>query len=468
MATTKVFIGLDLGSSRIKAMAQSERGETGLASRPTPWQGVQLDPELVSQVALGVCHESVDCFGNSAEVAAIGVTSMAESGIWVDAEGPLAPLTSWQDESRTQDLYRRFAQNFDLMEIYKRTGVVASPKFSLFRAMIDAGTRPASARTWFQLADWIIYRWTRGACVSHANLAARTMAMNWRTAKWDDDLLSYAGLSAQNFPEIVTTPVSAGRIRLDSASPLDGVPVVHAGMDHAAAYLGANLPLGVALDSSGTAEPWVVEEAQPILTQTALEAGMVWAPNITASGYSGLLPTPAGGAAERWARRLFGEGAIDDEARPLPEFEAQGFMRSQARLLQVGPATEPADFYQAVLVGVAQSLNQRLDDLRCITGRAMQDVAFVGGAVSHQSWSDLRQKTISANLWALSRAEIGAEATALGAIQAARMAMAEPLRGGDNVWRNLTTNQIATPPWLLPAGENTVHSQNHQWETGGI
>ena len=444
MGSMRAWVGLDLGTSRVKAMAWSDAGHLTMAARPTPWHGSRLDGEELSRLGMAACEESVRQIPAPVTVAALGIASMGEAGLWVGPNGPSGPVVGWQDESATQDAYERFLHTWDTDRIYQRTGVVASAKFGLFRAMVGPRPSPSEPRTWLQVADWIVYRWTGGARVTHANLAARMMAVDWRRAAWDAEVLEFAGMFVRDLPEIVTAPTIAGQVQAGVSSLLQGASVVHAGQDHAAAYYGAGLPMGVALDSSGTAEPWVIEETRPVLSAVAFKEGIVWARNLAGTGFSGLLPTPAGGAAERWAHGLWG-GEAERPRHPRGlYFDAEGFMRGRAQFIGIGPAVGAADLYDAVLFGVTASIDRKLRALREITGRELREAAWVGGAISHPRWTEIRKAHICARLWALE----AKEATALGALLAAMAAEGDAgAPHPPRVWRRIDTGGVETPPW---------------------
>jgi sugar (pentulose or hexulose) kinase len=321
------------------------------------------------------------------------------------------------------------------------TGIRPSAKVSLFRMMVQPhdGER---GRVWLQVADWLIYRWSRGARVTHANLAARTMALDWNRRAWSSNLLSFAEVSERDLPEILFAPVVAAHFR-DGPKNFLGSALVHAGQDHACAYYGARLPSGVAMDSSGTAEPWVIEETRPILTAESWAQGMMWAPSVSGSGYSGLLPTPGGGAAERWAREVFGRGS-GLSVKPAVVFDPDGFGDGLARFSGVGRATRADEFYDAVLVGLADALGHKLNALRKICGRPLKEVAWVGGAVRHRQWAEMRSSRMGAKLWAH---EMG-EAAALGALLAAAAALGHESMVPTWRWLTVPEGDPGQPDWL--------------------
>ncbi len=439
MKATRAWIGVDVGTSRIKALAWSDSGELRLAACETPWQHRRLDGEVLARITLKTVLDSVDPWGPGVSIAAVGVTSMGEAGLWVDRRGPCGPVVGWQDEQDTREAYAQFQAHFDRAAVFAQTGIAASPKFGLFRMAVQPRSGPEA--TWLQVADWLIYRWSGGIRITHANLAARTMALDWRTRSWKADLLEFASATAANLPEVHRRPEAVANFQADGGDHrLHSSILAHAGHDHASAYYGARLPQGVALDSSGTAEPWVLQANSPVLSAEALHHGMMWAPSVSGEGLVGLLPTPAGGAAERWARSVFGQAVGDPGG---VEFQPEGFGQGRALFRGLGPDVRPDMLYEAVLTGVADSLGAGLQALRRIAGEPFADVAWTGGAVAHQRWTEIRVARIGARLWALEPSE----AAALGALRAAVAADPAASWAPSLRWRDVSGASGGAPPW---------------------
>lgn len=431
---TTVWMGVDIGTSRVKAVARTSTGDLAFGSVPTPWDGVSLDPGRLDDAVLACVRSALSEAGAPLRVAAVGVCSMGEAGLFVGPKGPLGPIAAWQDISLTAPLFRAFRAEFAPEAVFEATGIAPQPKFGLFR-MRAAGT--PGPRTWLQAADYVIWALSGGARVTHANLAARTMAYAWNAGAWADDLLAWAGCGPENLPELVFAPGVHARVR-DDWPELRGAALVHAGQDHGAAYYGSGLPLGYALDSSGTAEPWVYGAAAPVLSPEALSAQMMWAPAVGGEGFSGLLPNAGGGAAERWAARSFGEGVRS--GRDRVRFDPGGWAEGSATFSGVSAETGPGGLYQAVLEGVVDALQGGLGNLRKISGAELADVAWCGGAVCHQPWTAVRHERIPARLWAMHPHE----GSLLGALRAAMAAVGEPW-DGIVTWRGPGGGD---PPWM--------------------
>lgn len=435
----RAWAGLDVGTSKIKAVAWAPDSAEPLsfAESSTPWAQGVLDPMKLMDVVHTILGQSVDRLGPSVSLAAIGITSFGEAGLFVDGDGSLGPMVGWQDLSQTAVIYRRFAQEFNRMQVFSTTGIAPSAKFGLFRMVAQSS---GSGGLWLQAADFVAYALTGGARVTHANLAARTMAYDFRRRDWDPQLLAWAKMRPDQLPQVLFQPEVAGRWQ-QVPWPDSPALVVHAGQDHGAAYYGARLPLGQVLDSSGTAEPWVLGLNAPILTEASLAAGMMWAANADDTGYLGLLPNPGGGAAERWARGIFGTETQSAETGDL-RFHAEGFLEGQASFSGMSANTTAGGFYFAVLDGVAEAMGANLGRLRDIAQLPLADVAWCGGAVHHPAWTAIRRRRISSRIWTL----IPAEGALMGALRAALAAS----RAGYELPIEFTgpESEVGRPQWI--------------------
>lgn len=427
-------MGVDIGTSRVKAVARAASGDLFFGAVATPWEGAALDPGRLQDAVLQAVAEALAGIGSTSRVRALGVCSMGEAGLFVGPRGPTGPIGAWQDTSRTAAGFQAFREEFSPEAAFRVTGVAPQPKFSLFRMRADA---PAGDRVWLQVADYVIWALSGGARVTHANLAARTMAYAWESRSWADDLLTWAGVGRDHLPEIVFAPAAHARIRHGPAE-LRGADLVHAGQDHGAAYYASSLPPGWALDSSGTAEPWVYGARVPILTAQALNAQMMWAPAVSGDGFSGLLPNAGGGAAERWAARCFGRGERDDGDGA--RFDPSGWADGRAVFVGVGDRTSPGGLYTAVLEGLADGIGQGLAALREISGATLADVGWCGGAAAHTRWAAIRRGRIPARLWTMEPRE----GSVLGALRAAMAVAGEPW-DGVVAWRG--PGGEPHPPW---------------------
>ena len=145
-----VFLGIDIGTSVIKAVAVRADGEIlgvgryAYAPSRYPDGRVEHDPEsywsgaclaardALAAAAAGVAKPGDADLGGKAglEVAAIGLTGMAPSTVFVDANGePLGPSPIWQD-MRARDEVAQFCAAVTPDFVRRTTGMIPSPSFS--------------------------------------------------------------------------------------------------------------------------------------------------------------------------------------------------------------------------------------------------------------------------------------------------------------------------------------------------
>ena len=392
-----VYLGLDIGTTHVKAMAWSPQGLWAQASRLTPWSGTHahiLDPDAIYHASIGVLLQALDGISPRARAAAIGIAGMGEAGLYIDGAGrPYGPIVGWQDVSQTTVLLARLLRSYDAAALFRRTGMSPDPKFGLLRMMAQRPEPGPQPRFWLQTAEWIGFRLT-GSRATHASLAARTMAYNLEAEHWDDELLAWADVRRATLPEVHRSAVSAGRVRAVSAR-LDGAEAVVAGHDHGVAAYGAGLPDGALLNSSGTAETLVVHRSEPLWSDAARELGVMWQPAVSdVPQVAGIFPTEGGGAAELWARNVL---AVNLE-RAMPHssghvaFRPHGFAVGRAAWQNIGPQTTADELYQAVLEGLAAHVDERATAVERVLGADFTQILATGGGWRHPWWPEVRRR----------------------------------------------------------------------------
>lgn len=240
-ADAVLALGIDVGSTNTKAALvaiDDTVRELEVRTVPTPADA----NDLVDAV-----RRLVD--GLAPRAGAIGIASMAETGVALDAAGrPLTPLLRW-DGARGATDSAALAERFGA-ELFRRTGVPPGPKTPLATWAWLRRTRPAlfgAMRRWAGVAELAAFALTGRHTTDHT-LAGRTGAYRLPTAGtmagWDDEILDAVGLHEGMLP-VVGAP----------ASTEEGVPVVVAGHDHSVGAFAAGLRApGDVADSVGTAE----------------------------------------------------------------------------------------------------------------------------------------------------------------------------------------------------------------------
>jgi xylulokinase len=312
-------IGVDIGSTTTKASlvaispsrssaATSQVDELATLSSPTPASA----QAVVALVAAFLAELARD-----ARPAAIGIASMAETGVPLDRDDtPLADLVRWDGARGAGEIPQLFAE----------TGVPATPKAPL----VTWQRSDFSMTRWAGVADFVALALT-GELVTDHTLAGRTMAYRLPEAgaelsrAFDADLLALAGMHPGQAPEVRLHgdrwPVmSAAGASLSGV--LAGTPVVIAGHDHSVGAWGAGARAsGQVADSIGTTEA-IVSVLESAADRSALVAtGMSLVRTVEGDLEAILGGSAAAGAAARWWAQREYDGSFEQLMAELANAE---------------------------------------------------------------------------------------------------------------------------------------------------
>lgn len=254
-----LLVGLDLGTTSVKAVACTVGGEELAIGRvATPWSrdpdGTTMTADTVAGAAELVLQQ---CLAQlpGARVIAIGITGMAESGFLVDDTGAvLGPAYAWLDERGAAEA-AELADDFAADRFARTTGLPVSVRCSAvkLRWMKRSGHHSGGGRRWESLPEWMAGR-LGGRHQAELSLAARTGLLDLGRQDWDDELLSWAGLDKANMAPVAVAGSVWGSVHADHPC-VPGATITVAGQDHVCATVGAGV-IGEtdAFDSLGTGE----------------------------------------------------------------------------------------------------------------------------------------------------------------------------------------------------------------------
>jgi xylulokinase len=287
-------LGLDIGSTTTKAaLVDVADGVTvvRVMRTPTPTDAA----ELIAAVA-AVARACLD--GASEHVAAVGIASMAESGVALGADGhALTPLLRWDRRVDRTHLEALLVRHPDLPA---RTGVPATTKPAAVALTALRAERPdifAALRHWAGVADLVAHALCGERTTDHT-LAARTMMAGADGETWDADVLETVGIHHCVLPQLRAAgdaaALTTGMARIFGLPT--GVPVHIAGHDHAvgAWAVGVRRPGDVA-DSLGTAEA-IVRVTDAAATAGAVAEGFSIGRTVDGAARTILGGSPACGA----------------------------------------------------------------------------------------------------------------------------------------------------------------------------
>ena len=247
------YIGIDLGSSSIKAVALNDAGQCiATASRaqpidtgpggkaeqsPATWR--QLAGECLTQLTSDLAHKSF-------QPAAIAATGQMNAPVLLDANlESLGPVQMWCDSRcgpQCEILTTRLTAEH-LLEITGHTAVTGytAPKL-LWIADHEPDKLDQVAHVVFP-KDFITKTLT-GNIVTDYSDASNSLLLDVRNAQWDPHIAKAVGLQHLQLPLLANSKDIVGQVSADAASwsglPL-GLPVAAGAGDSIAVALGAGL-----------------------------------------------------------------------------------------------------------------------------------------------------------------------------------------------------------------------------------
>lgn len=281
------FVGLDLGTTGIKAVAfDADDRELTSATLPTPTHalpdgGAEYDADELWATAARVLRTVTNSLAEAGhQSVAIATASMGEAGVLLDSScQPLTPIIAWFDP-RTAEQAEWWVDAVGVDRTHRIAAIPCRPVFGACKMLWTQTHLPdkwAAGRHWLNMADWTAYRLTGQMATDHS-LASRTMLFDLSTRQWSDELIDAAGLDRSMLAPLIPSGARVGAVTADAAAETGlsaGTVVGAGGQDHvcAALALGVTEP-GMLLDSIGTAEAFFLVTAAVDTTGRIATAGI--------------------------------------------------------------------------------------------------------------------------------------------------------------------------------------------------
>lgn len=439
LASEATILAIDIGTTHCKAGLFALDGTAlKIVTRPmvtlrAPSGEAYFDPEALWATASAVIRKvasSVD------SIAAIGIASMAETGLLVDRRTGLARsfFVPWFDTAaQTQaDLIRRES---DPLERYLKTGLRASFKCSLAK-ILWLRARDESlldGAIWLSAADYIAYRLT-GKFGTDCSLAGYTFAFRVDQRTWDSDWLREWRLDPDLFPPANPSGTSMGRVQAEVVASLGltaGLPVAVCGHDHATAAFAMNVTApGKVFDSMGTAETLIGALPERPLTEDDFDSGLIYGCHVARGRGYWLGSLSASGGSVEWLRAQLSHKPLSynqiDELLASAPSEPTGILYFPYLLGSGPPHTDPlvrgafvglsashgrADLLKAVLEGTAYEVEFIRQAGEHITGQPIPALVTAGGGTRNRLWLQIKADVSGCRI----EASAEPEATLLGA-----------------------------------------------------
>ncbi|HEV8356653.1 MAG TPA: xylulokinase [Gemmatimonadales bacterium] len=273
----RLFLGLDVGTSGVKALLMSPSGDVAAAataplSMTTPRPGwAEQEPESWWEATVASVRQ-VLIDRPAARVESVGISGQMHSSVFLDRSGEvIRPALLWCDGRTTAecDEITRLAGGEEQLRDWVR-----NPALEGFTLPKLLWLRKHEPEAWSRLAtvllakDFIRFRLT-GTLATEPSDASGTLMFDPARLRWSEEILAATGVPRALLPEVGGSAEVLGRVTADAAGRSglpEGAPVVGGGADNAcgAAGVGVITP-GEAVASWGTSGTVLAPTARPLV-----------------------------------------------------------------------------------------------------------------------------------------------------------------------------------------------------------
>ncbi|WP_313573530.1 xylulokinase [Pseudescherichia sp.] len=436
-----MYIGIDLGTSGVKAILLSEQGEMLAShteklsvSRPHPLWSEQ-DPEqwwLATNSALKALGQQQSLSG----VKAIGIAGQMHGATLLDRDDRiLRPAILWNDGRCAEECALLEAAVPDSRQL---TGNLMMPGFTAPKLLWVKRHEPevfAQVAKVLLPKDYLRLRMT-GEYASDMSDAAGTMWLDVAQRDWSDEMLAACGLSRDNMPALFEGSEIAGTLLPEVAAGwgMPAVPVVAGGGDNAAGAVGVGMAdAGQAMLSLGTSGVYF-----------AVSNGFLSRPESAVHSFCHALPNRwhlmsvmlSAASCLDWAAALTGLGSVsaliaaaeqaDEQAGdlwflPYLSGERTPHNNPQAKGVFFGLTHQHGqrELARAVLEGVGYALADGMDAVHTC-GVTPKSITLIGGGARSAYWRQMLADISGQQLDYRTGGDVG---PALGAARLAQIAV---------------------------------------------
>lgn len=425
------FLGLDLGTSGLKALATDARGET-LTCVSQPYPLLRPHPGWAEQApaawwaALGAALDALRAQDIALDALdGIGLSGQMHGLVLLDAHGePLGPCQTWAD-SRCEREARAFERRVGRARLLRIAGSHVYTSATAPKLLWMRQHEPDRLRTAAHLLlpkDEVRFRLT-GTLATDVSDASGTLLCDVAARDWSAELVAAAQVPAGLLRPVVEATAVAGTVNREAARTLGlraGTPVVAGGGDAACAAVGQGLlgdeatDRGVALATLGTAGQLFAATREPC---AAPDGALQTLGHAVPGRWFVMRSILAGGAAMEWLASLLAPGTAEEAANEraatlaallagaadesagaggvlfLPHLDGVRSPRmdpaASGAFVGLGLGTTRARLARAVIEGVALALREGLDAVRAL-GIPVERVRLAGGVNSHAPWPQIQ------------------------------------------------------------------------------
>jgi xylulokinase len=431
------LLGIDLGTTTLKAVVYSEQGAVlGAAAVPPPSgrrvvAGTQLDLWPAEELWSRVCQVVRDAVSQLADrrVDALAIAELGLIGLPVDHAGtPLYPPVAWMNPP---DPLSGLDGDIDEQAMFASTGNRLNPIYPpiwiswLRRHDEDFPRRPWK---WLNVGEFLSHRMT-GEVAIDFSMASQTLLLDQESLRYRTDLLEAIGLPTGIFPDPRNAGEILGRVRPPAAAEL-GIPagtlVMVGGADFVTgAYASGMLDPGDSAIITGTWECTVLCTDRPQTSWDVAEVGGICDRHVAPGRWSVRIETLSGDVTEWWRRVRSSSGGeawseIIEEARQArPGAGGVLFIphlagsygpvideRARGAFVGVTSRTTRADLTRAVFEGLCLQSRHAVDALESGLGQKVTRLVAMGGATRNPFWMQTRTDVLGRDVEVVSLPDV--------------------------------------------------------------
>ncbi|BCV21437.1 gluconokinase [Moorella sp. Hama-1] len=276
MEATRLFIGVDLGTTTTKAVVFDARGrvqgqaakESGFDQPQPGW--AEQDAERIFQDTREVIGAAVKRAGaGPKEIAGVAFSAAMHGMMPVDAGGhPLSRCLIWTD-NRSAAIAQRLRRDPMGKELYQRCGVPHHAMVPLCKVIWLRQNMPEifqKSSRFISIKEYIFFR-LFGSYVIDYSLASATGLFNLYNLNWEPEALRLAGISSEQLSQPVPTTYILQGLKAEDAAAMGlepETPFIIGASDGTLANLGVGaIEPGLAAISIGTSGAVRVHVEQP-------------------------------------------------------------------------------------------------------------------------------------------------------------------------------------------------------------
>lgn len=234
----EVWIGVDLGTTGVRAIAYDVNGKKYCASEAF-YPLLTLHPDWAEENPLQIMESVERVIGETAAelryknctLEGIALSTVMHSFAGLDEHyEPLMDMQTWAD-SRSAGIVKEMKQDVDMCRrFYERTGCPIHACYPLAKVIWLRRNHPelfSQMRYVGSLKDYI-FRLLTGEWVIDHSTASTSGMYNEQAMDWDEEILAYAGLNRSQMPPVVSTTYMAklSQRAAERMGMTAGVPVV--------------------------------------------------------------------------------------------------------------------------------------------------------------------------------------------------------------------------------------------------